>query len=818
MKDKKTKSKRINRKYPRKKTNKKSITKNKRSKRYQKRKRSIRKQKGGGEEKKERNNDIKIVKPLKNDPIVIRYMMLSHDVIEFLPTTRVFKENNIGHYLSMIKLEDLLNIVNKNTDYKKSPKIQQIFNYNSSYLVDKNKIIFKYSDIKCDNLLLKEKGEYILKKLFLHILNCNSGKRMKEIILKGGDDNDENEEDDESEKLSEKIDNMFDEYRSRYPYDNEEKWPDERLKEYVKGKIKQKEYEDRNYELQKKEIKLREDEYKRKEEERKKQEDKKNQEDQSKDDDPIKSKSVSEAPAPAPEPAAPVSAPAAAPVSEPAPTPAPISETAEKPVSEPSPAPIVEKKPEKEEILTTEENIEEVEEDLDETDDKIEEVDDDIDDIESDIDQMKSTQKEKEKSTIKKIEEIIDKKKREKNEREEQEIIEIEDSNKERFEKEKNLEIKKVGLEEYLNDNKIVNISKNEFAMYNVNWLNVCCGIEAYDELFELEVIERINERGIIIDSEDIVENIKKIFEDESEKELFYKMIKSRLLDCSEIKEPNIFQNIFSDTIGSFKDCDKREKDSILYMYNGYRSFLKRKLKVNINKLDRALILIFCETRQELLSRYIALEMLRQKQVESDNRSNVIEILDNIMEIDEAKIKENDKKLKEEEDKKHDKYRENEIEKVRKMNNMEILSKEKELKEKREEKEKLSDKKDKLEDKLEILEPEDISGLSYEERKEKFEEEINNIGNDDWGPFKRENRGVINGILDKFDNLAKKDKYSVNLQLTPDEEEALNAMKGGDNENVKKYELTKLHKDKLCKELENTKQLKMEHFDVINDC
>ena len=63
-------------------------------------------------------------------------------------------------------------------------------------------------------------------------------------------------------------------------------------------------------------------------------------------------------------------------------------------------------------------------------------------------------------------------------------------------------------------------------------------------------------------------------------------------------------------------------------MYNGYRSFLKRKLKISISKLDRVLILIYCETRQELLSRYIALEMLRQKQVDTNNKSNVIDTLE----------------------------------------------------------------------------------------------------------------------------------------------------------------------------------------------
>ena len=739
MKDKKTKSKRRGRKYPRKRTSKKTIAKGKKKK-YQIRKKSIRKQ-YGGEDKKEKNNDIKIVKPLRDDPIVIRYMMLSHDVIEFLPTSRIFKENNLGHYLSMIKLEDLLNIVNKFTDYKKSPKIQQIFNYKSSYLVNKNKITFKYNDIKCENLLLKEKGEYNLKKLFLYILNCNSGERMKEIILKGGsgeyDDDDDGSTD---SSFNEKVEDMFDEYRSKYPYDDIERWPDERLREYVKRKLKEKEYEDRKYKLQDRELELKELEYKKEKEK-----------EEEKEKEPSEPRPPQES-----EPRPPQ-------VSEPSQPKEPIA--GPEPVSEPSgPAEL----PEKEEILTTEE---EVEEELDETDEKIDDIDDDIDDIEGSIDTLKEKQKVEEKNTIDKIEMIIDAKKKEKDEKEEKERIAVENLEKERIERQKNIEVKKKGLEEYLDDNKIVNISKNEFALYNVNWFNVCCGIETYDELFELEVIERINEKGLTIDIEDIIDKIKKILEDEGEQKLFYKMIKSRLLDCSEIKEPNIFQNIFTDTIGSFKDCDKREKDSVLYMYNGYRSFLKRKLKISISKLDRVLILIYCETRQELLSRYIALEMLRQKQVDTNNKSNVIDILDNIMEVDKKKIKENDKEIERTKDKEHDDYRENEIEKVREASTMEVLVKEKELKEKRKEKEELEGKKDKLEGKLDNLDPKDIniSGMDYEERKKMFEEELKNVEKGDWENFRKDSGNVINSIIDKLNNLSKKDKESVNLQLTPDE-------------------------------------------------
>ena len=808
MKDKKTKSKRMKRNYPRKKTNKKSISKNKKLKRYQKNKRSIKKQKGGNEGK---TKDLKIIKPLKNDPIVLRYMILNYDVIEFLPSSRIFKENNMGHYLSMIKLEDLLTLVNKFPDYKKSPKIQQIFNYNSSYLVDKNKITFKYTDIKCENLLLKEKEEYNLKKLFLYILNCNAGNRMKEIILKGGygDDDYDDDDDDKDYSFNEKVNEEIDRYRSMYPYNDEEKWSDERLRSFVTNQIRKKEYEERDYKLKNKELEIRENEYKKKKEEEEKE---KIINDEPKPDEPKLDEPTYNVPK--------------------SDLVKPDENKSDKLVDklipdefisdEPKPKEnIISDKPEKEEILTSESDVEAIEEDLDETEEKIDDIESDIDSLEDNIEIIKEKQKEKEKNTIEKIEELIEKKKKEKSEREENERIERENFEKMRFDKMKNIEIKEKGLEQYLEDNKIVNISKNEFAIHNTNWFNVCCGIESYDELFELEVIDRINSKGIIIDTEDTIQKIKNLFEDEDEKELFYKMIKSRLLECSEIEEPNIFERIFSDKVGMFKECDKRENDSVLYMYDGYRAFLKRKLKIKINKLERALILIFCETRQELLSKYIGLEVLRRKQFEDDNKSNVITLLDNIMEIDKEKIKENDKKLEEIEDKKHDDYRLKEIDKVRKTNTMEILSKEKELKEKRREKELLMGEKGELEDKLEIFKPidESIRNMNYEERNKKFEEELNKTYNSNWRKFEYGNKGVIDNIMNGFNNLTKKSENSVNLQLTPDEEEALKNMEGGgESEKTENYQLSKEYKNQLCKELEKTKQFKMRHLDIINDC
>ena len=76
---------------------------------------------------------------------------------------------------------------------------------------------------------------------------------------------------------------------------------------------------------------------------------------------------------------------------------------------------------------------------------------------------------------------------------------------KERMEMEKRIEIKIKGYEQYLENRTISNISKNSFAIYNVNWFNVCCGIEKYDNTFEEDIQQKIRDMGLIINEEEIV-------------------------------------------------------------------------------------------------------------------------------------------------------------------------------------------------------------------------------------------------------------------------------------------------------------------------
>ena len=129
------------------------------------------------------------IKPEKIDRILSNiHILLSFPSIEFLPSTNIFSKNNTGHYIQMIDYQGLGQIVNQNPIYKKSPTIQQIFNYNSYELERYEEIVFNYNNIKCDNLVIKEQKNYNVKLLFLYLLECNVDERLKEIIQLGGDD------------------------------------------------------------------------------------------------------------------------------------------------------------------------------------------------------------------------------------------------------------------------------------------------------------------------------------------------------------------------------------------------------------------------------------------------------------------------------------------------------------------------------------------------------------------------------------------------------------------------------------------------------
>ena len=81
----------------------------------------------------------------------------------------------------------------------------------------------------------------------------------------------------------------------------------------------------------------------------------------------------------------------------------------------------------------------------------------------------------------------------------------------------------------------------------------------------------------------------------------------------------------------------------IYIFYVLYKRFLTKKSEDGLSKLDKVKILIFCETRQHLLSKYVGLEMIR---LNDKKYSEIRHILKTIYKLDKDIIKENDEKLK----------------------------------------------------------------------------------------------------------------------------------------------------------------------------
>ena len=59
----------------------------------------------------------------------------------------------------------------------------------------------------------------------------------------------------------------------------------------------------------------------------------------------------------------------------------------------------------------------------------------------------------------------------------------------------------------------------------------------------------------------------------------FKNMMKNRLITCSEIEPPSFFEKLFTNSFGTFKNCDERSPQSILYLYDGYTEFLEKSSK-----------------------------------------------------------------------------------------------------------------------------------------------------------------------------------------------------------------------------------------------
>jgi len=350
----------------------------------------------------------------------------------------------------------------------------------------------------------------------------------------------------------------------------------------------------------------------------------------------------------------------------------------------------------------------------------------------------------------------------------------------ERIAMEKKIEIKLKGFEEFLENKKVSNISKNSFALYNVNWFNVCCGLEKLDATFEEDIQKQITDMGLILNEEEIRENLLRLFEDKRELFMFKNMMKNRLITCSEIEPPSYFEKLFTDSFGTFKNCDERSPQSLLYLYDDYRTFIEKDM--DLTKLERVLILIYCETRQHSLSKYISLEIIR-KDNEKKKKEKIMSVLDSIMDSDKRIIKENDKMLEQQMKLKYKDYKEENLKLAKEKNRIKTLVSGNNI----------------------IIQKDKLRGLIDE--KEISDEKV-----------KQESPP---GIFDKIIGLFEKNEQSpiFDIALTPKEREAyqkaIKKMKGG---NLINYESTKESKNTICNQIKGEKNIYKSQLDMINHC
>ena len=353
----------------------------------------------------------------------------------------------------------------------------------------------------------------------------------------------------------------------------------------------------------------------------------------------------------------------------------------------------------------------------------------------------------------------------------------------ERIEMEKKIEIKLKGFEEFLENKKVSNISKNSFALYNVNWFNVCCGLEKLDNFFEEDIQRQITDMGLILNEEEIRGNLMSLFEDKRELFMFKNMMKNRLITCSELEPPSFFEKLFTNSFGTFKNCDERSPQSLLYLYDDYRTFIEKDME--LTKLERVLILIYCETRQHSLSKYISLEIIR-KDNEKKKKEKIMSILDKIMDSDRSIIKENDKLLEQQMKLKYIDYKNQKLEKAKEKNRIKTL----------------------VIDNNIIIQKNKLQNLIDEK-------EINE------GEKEKVKEDKKPGIFDKIINLFERNEQSpiFDIVLTPKEREAyqkaIKKMKGG---NLINYESTEESQNKKCNQIKGEKNIYKSQLDMINYC
>jgi hypothetical protein len=541
------------------------------------------------------------------EPIMARLLhTLERDVIEYLPSTKVVDTvESEKHYLEMVDYIKLQEIINNNENFKKSPKIRKLFDYDL-YEINNKDMYFVYKDFKCENIF-KDVDKYYIYILYFYLMECNITRNDK--IQQGGQETIKEEADPEpipepnSDPIPESVPAADANAIVPTPTPATDT-PAADANAIVPAPV-----------------------------------------DPAPVDPAPSPAPVDPAPAadtPAPSPAVPAPAadataadtaivPAIAPAADPA--------AADAPAAEGDPPLIPENIPE---ITPPTPDVDEDtgEKSLpDDEPDEPQKEDGNEEDGTGDVLQEEMEQNEMEKKDEPEESEILD------------EGIEL---------------VSKPGYERYeqkrseLNAqsdvvNGSIKITNSDLIKYKVNWFKVCMGIDIFDTGFENKVNSKLEELGIRPFKRDIfLEKVKLILDDKNMTSNFKNAIYERLME--NCKEPEDFINNkkkceqslngpLDKFLGLFRKChekDMKDNGEILYLYDKYRTILNQNTTI-INNVDMILIILNCEIRQRILSYHISIEIIRRR-----NRKNksIQSILENIYEIDKPVIKQVEDELR----------------------------------------------------------------------------------------------------------------------------------------------------------------------------
>jgi len=168
----------------------------------------------------------------------------------------------------------------------------------------------------------------------------------------------------------------------------------------------------------------------------------------------------------------------------------------------------------------------------------------------------------------------------------------------------------------------------SEYCNRDTNWYKVLLNIESLDKDYEVEVLKIVNKNGLQLDYDSIRDICNRLVDNTELKDIF----KNRLIECS--KAPYSFLDTLTGNISfdSLNDCQKCHDDCILYLNDSYKSFLMNE-RDGIGISNKLKVLLYCEFRLYILSKYITLEALR---IKKQNYSRVKNILKKLS-IDEKK-------------------------------------------------------------------------------------------------------------------------------------------------------------------------------------